>query len=188
MLTSSSILHGLLGKWVDRRLQPVCRSMLTYLKSSYKLKTQLSSCSFDAQRVSFFTADAVSMYTNIDTDHTLSVIAQFLRTHPICQSIYNIDSINRGLEILMRNNLFKFGNTYWLQLEGTAMGTPPACMYTTLYFAIYELELLTYFIPLLHSTDDTSTTALEFGTTTPALKLTKPLGFHLQSLCNVLAN
>jgi hypothetical protein len=142
--TSGSILHGL-GKWIDRRLQPVCRSLPTYLKSSYELKTQLSSLSFDTQRVSFFTADAVSMYTNIDTDHALQVISAFLRTHPLCQNIYNIESVNRGLAILMRNNLFKFGNTYWLQLEGTAMGTPPACMYATLYFAIYELELLTHF-------------------------------------------
>jgi hypothetical protein len=142
--TSGSILHGL-GKWVDRRLQPVCRSLPTYLKSSFDLKKQLSSRRFDAQRVSFFTADAVSMYTNIDTDHALLVISQFLRTHPLCQTIYDIESVNRGLEILMRNNIFKFGNTYWLQLEGTAMGTPPACMYATLYFAIYELELLTCF-------------------------------------------
>jgi hypothetical protein len=142
--TSGSILHGL-GKWIDRQLQPVCRSLPTYLKSSFELKKQLSSLRLDAQRVSFFTADAVSMYTNIDTTHALHVISQFLRTHPLCQNIYNIDSVNRGLEILMRNNLFKFGNTYWLQLEGTAMGTPPACMYATLYFAIYEIELLTHF-------------------------------------------
>jgi hypothetical protein len=48
--TSGGILHGL-GKWIDRRLQPVCRSLPTYLKSSYELKTQLSSLSFDTQRV-----------------------------------------------------------------------------------------------------------------------------------------
>ena len=33
MWTSGSILHGL-GKYVDHRLQPVCRSLPTYLKSS----------------------------------------------------------------------------------------------------------------------------------------------------------
>jgi hypothetical protein len=96
----------------------------------------------------FFTADAVSIYTNIDNDHTLSVISTFLRTHSLCkEGITTIEASIRGLEILMmRNNLFKFGNTYWLQLTGTTpMGTPPACMYATLYFAIYEIELLTHF-------------------------------------------
>jgi hypothetical protein len=85
------------------------------------------------------------MYTNIDTDHALSEISNFLRTHSSCKGITNIEVIIRGLDILMRNNLFRFGNTFWLQLTGTAMGTPPACMYTTLYFAIHELNLLTQF-------------------------------------------
>jgi hypothetical protein len=139
-----SILHGL-GKWIDRQLQPICHKLPSYLKSSYDLKKQLSSLTFDSTRASFFTADAVSMYTNIDTEHALTEIAKFLRTHPICKDTEAIEAIIRGLEILMRNNLFKFGDTAWLQLTGTAMGTPPACMYATLYFAIYEMELLTHF-------------------------------------------
>jgi hypothetical protein len=127
--TSGSILHDGLG-------------IPTYLKSSFELKNQLSSLRLH----SLLPTLPVSMYTNIDTTQALLVISQFLRTHPLCQNIYNIDSENRGLEILMRNNLFQFGNTYWLQLEGTAMGTPPVCMYATpLYFAIYEIELLTHF-------------------------------------------
>jgi hypothetical protein len=40
----------------------------------------------------------------------------------------------------MRNNLFKFGDTHWLQITGTAMGTPPACIY-----GIHELTLFPRF-------------------------------------------
>jgi hypothetical protein len=91
--------------------------------------------------------DAVSMYTNINTDNALSDISKFLRNHSIVWAgIRNTETIIRGLVILMRNYLFKSGHTFWLQLTGTAsMGTPPACMYATLYFAIYELELLNHF-------------------------------------------
>jgi hypothetical protein len=84
------------------------------------------------------------MYTNIDTNHALSVISDFLRHSPICRDS-DADPIIRALEIIMRNNLFKFGDTYWLQITGTAMGTPPACMYAVLYYGIHELTLIPQF-------------------------------------------
>jgi hypothetical protein len=38
----------------------------------------------------------------------------------------------------MKNNIFNFADTYWLQLCGTAMGTPVACAYATLTFGHYK--------------------------------------------------
>jgi hypothetical protein len=38
----------------------------------------------------------------------------------------------------MDNNIFSFADSYWLQLTGTAMGTPAACSYATLSFGQYE--------------------------------------------------
>ena len=42
------------------------------------------------------------------------------------------------LTLVMKNNIFTFGDTYWIQLSGTAMGTPVACIYATLYYAWKE--------------------------------------------------
>ena len=38
----------------------------------------------------------------------------------------------------MTRNVFQFGNRYFLQLTGTAMGTPCACVYATLYYSYWE--------------------------------------------------
>jgi hypothetical protein len=140
---SGSITHGL-GRWLDKELQPICRKLQSFISSSFDLKTQLSTLSIDASKARFFTADAVSMYTNIDTDHALQVISKFLRESDHCIDV-DAEPIICALEIIMRNNLFKFGDTYYLQITGTAMGTPPACMYAILYYGIHELEFLPQF-------------------------------------------
>jgi hypothetical protein len=51
----------------------------------------------------------------------------------------------KGLTILMEHNVFCFGDVHFVQLTGTAMGTPPAPPYATLYFYIYEREIIPNF-------------------------------------------
>lgn len=87
--------------------------------------------------------DAVSMYTDIDTDHALETITTFLRTNKLAAGL-PADAIISGLELIMHWNVFKFGDTFWQQLTSTAMGTPPACVYAIFYYAIHELTMPTY--------------------------------------------
>jgi hypothetical protein len=38
----------------------------------------------------------------------------------------------------MENNIFKFDDTFWLQTQGTAMGTPAAPLYSIFTFGYHE--------------------------------------------------
>jgi hypothetical protein len=38
----------------------------------------------------------------------------------------------------MNNNIFSFGDTYWLQINGTPMGTPAAPLYSIITFGHHE--------------------------------------------------
>ena len=65
------------------------------------------------------------MYTNIKTVPELHRIGQFAlenKTHLNVPPAVLMDV----LLLLMTNNVFQFGDTYWLQKVGTAMGAPPA--------------------------------------------------------------
>jgi hypothetical protein len=42
------------------------------------------------------------------------------------------------LEIVMKSNIFSFGDTFWLQLQGTAMGTPAAPLYSIITYGVHE--------------------------------------------------
>jgi hypothetical protein len=87
------------------------------------------------------------MYTNIDTPSALKTLKQFFSTSPYCSHmpVRLKEAILCALTILMNHNVFRFGNTYWVQLNGTAMGTPPAPMYATVYFAVFEIEIIPRF-------------------------------------------
>jgi hypothetical protein len=90
-----------------------------------------------------FTADARSMYTNIETNTGIDSIRNFL-----CINKENLPTnfpsylLLNILEIVMRNNIFSFADTYWLQLCGTVMGTPVACTYASLTFGHFENTIL----------------------------------------------
>ena len=83
------------------------------------------------------------MYTNIDTEHALSAIGTYLRSHPKCK---NAAAIMGALQLIMTNNIFKFDDTFWKQLTGTAMGSPPAVNCAELYFGVHELQIIILFI------------------------------------------
>jgi len=137
---SGSLLEAL-GIWVDDKLKQAAVTMRSYIKSSYDLKTDLLQLQLPPN-CRLFTADAQSMYTNIPTQFALATIGRWLRNNSHRFPDLPLEATIDGLKVIMRHNYFIFGDTYWKQLKGTAMGTPPAPNYATLYYGILEEELL----------------------------------------------
>ena len=124
--------------WVDFHLQRLRHLIPSYIKDSEDLQHQLSLIHIPPN-TRLFTCDAISMYTNIDIDHSITVIRDWFDTFqselpPDFPTAFLIPAI----AAIMKNNVFSFGDTYWLQTSGTAMGTPCACMLATLYFSYHE--------------------------------------------------
>ena len=88
-----------------------------------------------------FSADANSMYTNIDTAHALIVIGAWLDSLELPDG-FPLKAVKEAMKLIMQNNIFEWGDLYFLQLLGTAMGTSCACMWATIYFAVHEMGSL----------------------------------------------
>jgi hypothetical protein len=83
------------------------------------------------------------MYTNIDINHGLEVFETwFIEFESELPPKFPTTLFLKLLKLVMTCNVFQFGDTYWLQLDGTAMGTSCACMYATMYTALHERKTL----------------------------------------------
>ena len=119
-----SLLHPL-GIWTYHKLQSLAKQQISYFSNSFDLRQDLCSTQYPTT-AQLFTADAISMYTK----HTYQY-----SDHAYCKtSSENIpkerpkqnEALIAALKLVMLNNIFSFGDMTFKQLNGTAMGTPPA--------------------------------------------------------------
>ena len=135
-----SLLHPL-GIWTDRKLQTLAKQQISYFRNSYDLRQELCSTDYPTT-AQLFTADAVSMYTNIPTNTAIMLIARHIRKNVAEVRPKQNDALIAALKLVMLNNIFSFGDMTFKQLNGTAMGTPPAPPYATIYYGLHESNFL----------------------------------------------
>jgi hypothetical protein len=127
------------SKWLDVQLKKLLPLSPTYLQDSNQVLDELEALGPLPPDAKLFTADAVSMYTNIDTCHALMVFSHWFRDYSDeIPTDFPKELFLKILELVMTRNVFSFDDTYWLQTAGTAMGTSTACVYATMYYAQHE--------------------------------------------------
>lgn len=134
----ASLPHAL-GKWVDLQLQPIVQNQATYFKNSLALKRELDTLRLPPN-ARIFTYDAVSMYTNIDTEDCISRLSAFLLDPQTNLQYPHLrpKALVEALSLVMNNNRMRFGDLFIKQHKGIAMGMSPAPTIANLYVAIFE--------------------------------------------------
>jgi len=142
----ASLPHAL-GQWVDEMLQPIVKTQPTYFKNSFALKKELDELTLPAN-ASLFTYDAVSMYTNINTEDCISRLEAYLLKPQVYSRFqhYSPRALIDAIKIVMRNNRMRFGDLLVKQLIGIAMGMSPAPTIANLFVAIHENQDLLPFL------------------------------------------
>jgi hypothetical protein len=138
-----------LSKWIDFQLQRVIHLCPAYFKDTWALLDDLKQVGPLPPSARLFSLDAVSMYSNIPVTHALETINKWFQRHKKDLPMnFATELILDCLDIVMKNNVFMFGDLWFLQLEGTAMGTSCAVMYATIYESYYEEMAI---IPTTHN-------------------------------------
>lgn len=96
--------------------------------------------------VKLFSIDAVGTYSNIDTNHAKNVMtAWFNQCRDRISAMDNNFPFELALKVIycvMSNNIIQFGDTFWKQPCGTAMGTSTAVNHANFYVGILELSTI----------------------------------------------
>jgi len=138
VVSGTNSLLAIFSHWLDYRLKELLIHVKSFVKDSNTIIKELKDLTLP-QNALFFTADAALMYTNIDTSLGVESIKQLIHDH--LNSLppnFPTSLLLEVLTIVMKHNIFSFADTFWLQLSGTAMGTPVACTYAMLSFGHYE--------------------------------------------------
>jgi hypothetical protein len=142
VISCSNSLLSVFSIWLDHKAKELLPLIQSYLKNSTALIQSLKNIHIPDNAL-LFTADAKSMYTNIDITTGLTSISNFFHTNERnLPTNFPSALFQQILEIVMKNNIFSFADSYWLQLCGTATGTPVACAYATLTFGHHKNTVL----------------------------------------------
>ena len=133
----SSILDPL-SKWTDVQLQRVVHLCPAYLKDSWQFLNDIKDLK-DLKDCDAVISDATAMYTNINTDHAIHIIELWFELHDDdIPKDFPRKLVLLSIRRLMSHNAFTFGSSFYIQENGTAMGTSCACMYATIYYSYHE--------------------------------------------------
>jgi hypothetical protein len=107
----------------------------SYTKNSFSILEDLKNLTLSPGTL-LFPADTTSMYTNITTSIGVSNVKQLMDLH--LPRNYPKELMLTILTSVVDTSIFTFGDTFWLQAKGTALGTPVACSYATTSYGNHE--------------------------------------------------
>ncbi|KAJ1160349.1 hypothetical protein NDU88_000851 [Pleurodeles waltl] len=123
-----------LSKFVDFFLQPIVKRIPTYLKDTTHVLLLLESIAFDKSKELLITLDVESLYTNILQEAILEVISNLLDVHMGGSQTQTPPWFILDLaHLALTRNYFKFEDSFFLQTQGTSMGSTFAPSLACLY-------------------------------------------------------
>jgi hypothetical protein len=130
------------SKFLDYHLRPLLKLTKTYLKDSQSLIKIMSKIKCDKE-VLIATYDVQNLYPSIEIERGIYAVTKYLmknckknNTNP--QTVLDLIDL---LRVVLKNNYVRFGGKTYLQISGTAMGTPVAVVFSILFMSSLDEKL-----------------------------------------------
>jgi hypothetical protein len=136
--------------WLSEIMNPVAKSLSTVCNSSLEFIKDLDDTTVPDD-CTMVTADVTALYPSIPTPRGLQVVEAVLldpTVSPLSDSRTLVSAVIALLRLVLTFNVFEYGNEFWLQLVGTAMGTPAACAYANIFMFGIEISLISEWLDL----------------------------------------
>jgi hypothetical protein len=127
------------SKYLDYILQPVMKTSKSYLHNSFDIIQHLESTSYPPDTI-ILTGDVNSLYPSINIEDGIIQIRKALKKFTAYSST-EIEFFLALLSWVLYNNYIEFGDTKWIQIKGTAMGTPVAVAFANIYLTMLEIAI-----------------------------------------------
>jgi hypothetical protein len=129
----------ILAVFIDCKLQEVVQHCTGCLKDGWELLKDLKAIGELPANARLIAIDAVRMHSNIDTKHVIDSMSNWFKPHEQDTGPdFPMEFMLKGLRLIMDNNFFKLGDTWFHQNKGSAMGTSPACAFATAHCSCHE--------------------------------------------------
>ena len=133
-----------ISQFVDRWLQPYVQNLPSYIKDTTEFINLIEQTTFPT-KCKLASIDVSSLYTNIPHDEGIKSTLFFLKTDP---NKYKYpeqptpEVIGELINLVLKHNVFEFNEKFYLQTQGTAMGTKMAPAYANLFMGKLEKDLI----------------------------------------------
>ena len=132
-----------LSIYLDHYLKPIVQQIPSYIKNTTHflriLKTTNGHIPSNSILESF---DVTSLYTNIPHDEGISCCLTALKKFYHNTLPLPLRHIKTMLDFIMKKNYFLFDGNFYLQIHGTAMGTPCAPNYANIFMEDLETRII----------------------------------------------
>ena len=130
-----------ISKYVDYVLKPLMQSLPSYVKDTTDFIQKLKSSKLAHANSYLVTLDVSSLYTNIPHKDGLDACRGFLNNTSASNEL-PVNSVLKLIQLVLENNHFRFNKENYIQKMGTAMGSPMAPAYASLFMGKLEQEFL----------------------------------------------